>query len=329
MFTLTCTAELAAFVAVDVGVVWTGPDQFTSSDTMASLTAEASSHASQLMVASAAQSGDYTCAVTLDSASNFLTESNPATQVRPISVGELVDTVCMSALLTPPPCVVGAPSSPVVTSVPQTNSIAFSWTQPQFDVVMTYNILFEYNGSCSVTISPIPVVGLLITTINPTGLFSFSNYRLTVTAVNPVGSTTTVVIVTTLPKGEILANNLLHVSTSYPHTLPPPHTHILLPPTAPSGRVLNLVASSFNSTSVTITWDRVSCVQRNSEITGYQISYDGDSVNVPGTDMREFTASGLIPRTQYTFLVTPLSNSGMGTQVASVVRGTSPAEGKQ
>ena len=95
MFTLTCTAELAASVdvGVTVGVVWTGPDQFTSSDTMASLTAEASSHASQLMVASAAQSGDYTCAVTLDSASNFLTESNPATQVRPISVGELVDTV--------------------------------------------------------------------------------------------------------------------------------------------------------------------------------------------------------------------------------------------
>ncbi len=95
MFTLTCTAELAASVdvGVTVGVVWTGPDQFTSSNTMASLTAEASSHASQLMVASAAQSGDYTCTVTLGSASNLRTESNPATQVRPISVGELVDTV--------------------------------------------------------------------------------------------------------------------------------------------------------------------------------------------------------------------------------------------
>ncbi len=102
----------------------------------------------------------------------------------------------------------------------------------------------------------------------------------------------------------------------------------LLPPTAPSGPVLNLVASSFSSTSVTIQWDRVSCVQRNSDITGYQISYDGDPVNVTGTDVREFTASGLIPRTQYTFLVTPLSNSGMGTEVASVVRETSPAEGE-
>ncbi len=95
MFTLTCTAELAASVdvGVTVGVVWTGLDQFTSSNTMASLTAGASSHSSQLMVASAALSGDYTCAVTLNSASNFLTESNPITQVRPISVGELVDTV--------------------------------------------------------------------------------------------------------------------------------------------------------------------------------------------------------------------------------------------
>ena len=239
-----------------------------------------------------------------------------------------------------PPCVVGAPSSPVVTSVPLTNSIAFSWTQDdQSDVVVTYGIVFEYNGSCSVTTPPMSVSGFFITTINPTDLFSFNNYRLTVTAVNPVGSNTTVVIVTTLPKGETL------LLTFAPLT--PPPTHILLPPqflvrhnslcpfypvysypTAPSGPVLNLVANSFNSTSVTITWDRVSCVQRNSDITGYQISYDGDSVNVPGTDMREFTASGLIPRTQYTFLVTPLSNSGMGTQVASVVRETSPAEGE-
>ncbi|XP_064386138.1 mucin-2-like isoform X3 [Halichondria panicea] len=286
MFTLTCTAELAASVdvGVTVGVVWTGPDQFTSSNTMASLTAGDSSHASQLMVASAAQSGDYTCAVTLDSVSNLLTDSDPATQVRPISV-------------------VGAPSSPVVTSVPLINSIAFSWTQDdQSDVVLTYGIVFEYNGSCSEMVEPSVNSGFFFTTFTPTNLFSFSNYRMTVTAVNPVGSTTTVVIVTTLPK-------------------------------VPSGPVLNLVASSFSSTSVTITWDRVSCAMRNSDITGYQISYvytvEGttlDSVNIPGTDMREFTASGLIPRTQYTFLVTPLSNSGMGTQVASVVRETSLAE---
>ena len=89
------------------------------------------------------------------------------------------------------------------------------------------------------------------------------------------------------------------------------------------------MASSFNSTSVTIQWDRVTCVLRNSDITGYQISYDGETVDVSGTDMREFTASGLIPRTQYTFTVTPISNSGMGTEVASVVRETSQAEGAQ
>ncbi len=95
------------------------------------------------------------------------------------------------------------------------------------------------------------------------------------------------------------------------------------------------MASPFNSTSVTIQWDRVSCVQRNSDITGYQISYGYtvggitlDNASIPGTDMREFTASGLIPRTRYRFLVTPLSNSGMGSQVASVVRETSPAEGE-
>ncbi len=200
MFTLTCTAELAVSVdvVVTVDVVWTGSGDFTTSgDTILS---------SQLMVASAAQSGDYTCTVTLDSASNFLTESDPVTQVQPISVGELVDTI--QYIVDPSPCVVGAPSSPVVTSVPQQDSIAFSWTQDnQSDVVVTYNFVFEYNGSCSVTTPPMSVSGFLITTTNPTNLFSFSNYRLTVTAVNPVGSTTTVVIVTTLPKGETLLIN--------------------------------------------------------------------------------------------------------------------------
>ncbi len=124
--------------------------------------------------------------------------------------------------------VVGAPSSPVVTSVPQTNSITFSWTQDdQLDVVVTYNFLFEYNGSCSVTIEPI-AISFLITTINPTGLISFSNYRLTVTAVNPVGSNTTVVIVTTLPSGKtLLANNLAISLPPPPHT----HTHSYRPPT--------------------------------------------------------------------------------------------------
>ena len=97
VFTLTCTAMLdtSVDVSVSVGVVWTGPGGFTTSDTMADLTAGDSSHSSQLMVASATQSGDYTCAVTLNSASNFLTESSPGTLVRPISVGELVGMLCV------------------------------------------------------------------------------------------------------------------------------------------------------------------------------------------------------------------------------------------
>ena len=155
-------------------------------------------------------------------------------------------TLC-SALLTPPPCVVDAPSSPVVTSVPQQDSIAFSWTQDdQFDVVESYYIVFEYNGPCSVTFTPIEG-SLMQTGFDPMDLDSFSNYRLTVTAVNPVGSNTTVVMVTTLPSGETLIPPHPHITltllppphllpptpTHYPHTLTPPpltpHTHTLPP----------------------------------------------------------------------------------------------------
>ena len=88
-------------------------------------------------------------------------------------------------------------------------------------------------------------------------------------------------------------------------------------PTAPSGAILNLVSSSALST-VTLQWDRVSCLTRNSDITGYEVTFGPTSSStrttesITGTEMRTFTATGLIPRTQYTFQVTPLSDSGNG-----------------
>ncbi len=92
----------------------------------------------------------------------------------------------------------------MVTSVPLTNSITFSWTQDnQNDVVVSYGIVFEYSGPCSVMVAPIEG-SVMQRGFDPVDLFSFSNYQMTVSAINPVGSNTTVVIVTTLPKGETL-----------------------------------------------------------------------------------------------------------------------------
>ncbi len=66
--------------------------------------------------------------------------------------------------------------------------------------------------------------------------------------------------------------------------------------------------------TVTLQWDRVPCLTRNSEITGYEVTFglSSASFRINGTEMRTFTASRLIPRTEYTFQVTPLSDSGDG-----------------
>ncbi len=100
---------------------------------------------------------------------------------------------------------------------------------------------------------------------------------------------------------------------------------------APSGTVQNLVAS-ITLSSVTLQWDRVSCLTRNSEITGHEVTFGPTSSStrttesITGTEMRTFTVTGLIPRTQYTFQVTPLSDSGNGP-AATITSETSLSSG--
>ena len=89
--------------------------------------------------------------------------------------------------------------------------------------------------------------------------------------------------------------------------------------TAPSsGPPQSVMMSSVTSSSVTVQWGRVSCIDRNSEITGYTVRYGqtGSTTIVmeSGTSDsdRMFTASGLIPRTSYTFEVAAVSSEGTG-----------------
>ena len=91
--------------------------------------------------------------------------------------------------------------------------------------------------------------------------------------------------------------------------------------TAPiSGPPQFVMMSSVTFNSITVQWGRVSCIGRNSEITGYTVRYgQTDSTttvmeSVSGTSDidRMFTASGLIPRTSYTFEVAAVSSEGTG-----------------
>lgn len=54
-------------------------------------------------------------------------------------------------------------------------------------------------------------------------------------------------------------------------------------------------------------------MDRNSEITGYTVTFElGNVYSVTQTENRVFIATGLIPRTNYTFQVSPVSDTGSG-----------------
>ena len=68
----------------------------------------------------------------------------------------------------------------------------------------------------------------------------------------------------------------------------------------------DVTISETTITSITVTWQRVRCVDRNADITNYVVQYVGVSesrgFSVPD-DPREYTFTGLVPWTDYTIVV--------------------------
>ena len=79
------------------------------------------------------------------------------------------------------------------------------------------------------------------------------------------------------------------------------------------------IRSTITAISITLMWDRLSCVDRNGEITGYRILY-GTTTPLDQTEMitgtsssdRTFTASGLVPLTTYMFRIAAVNSDGVG-----------------
>ena len=83
-------------------------------------------------------------------------------------------------------------------------------------------------------------------------------------------------------------------------------------PTAATSPPEGLTVTSTSSTSISIMWGEVPCSGRNAEIHAYILNYypidslrdqNGGVLGSTGLSNRVFTASGLIPRTRYTFEV--------------------------
>ncbi len=113
-----------------------------------------------------------------------------------------------------------APSAPVIAVIAGTTSLTFSWTQPEEgDIVSHYVIAVSYVGDCPEIGNAFPEASSSNfpgTAFSFTTLQEYSNYSLSVSAVNDAGSSETITLVaTTLSTGE-------HTHTHYMMTLPAP-----------------------------------------------------------------------------------------------------------
>jgi len=205
-----------------------------------------------------------------------------------------------SVTLDPPP------TPPTVTRGAATPTSVVVFWSPEAGVG-SYEISFqratgnEQLGGCtSFDHSGNVTVGGNITTHNVTGLQEFSTYLIAVTAVSNVRGRT--------------GSNTLTVDTLM---------------AAPSGSPQSLREEETTSTNITIAWDAVNCIERNSDITGYVVRYTppstsgNDSVMVAGTGdaWGVVTIDGLAPSTQYSIQVAVVnsdSNVGVFSTALSV-----------
>ena len=87
--------------------------------------------------------------------------------------------------------------------------------------------------------------------------------------------------------------------------------------TAPTGPPASVTQTTAASTSVTVQWEEVPCLDRNGEITDYQVvtaNSQGMAVGTADVDVavRQATISGLTPSTQYTVSVAAVNDAGTG-----------------
>ena len=199
-----------------------------------------------------------------------------------------------------------------MSTTPQSTSITITWTQPEGDVVDYYEITYFYQGPCP-GVTQSETVNDTQTEIGPSSgdmrqftaadLHEFSNYKILIIGSNAGISPPFKTTVTTLPDGMMYSHGIFYIGLIHKLTS-----------TAPSGPPQSLTVTSTTPFSITIQWGEVECLEQNSEITGYSVRYEtrGMTANVTGASNRTFTATGLTPRTNYTFEVAAVSDSGTG-----------------
>ena len=82
---------------------------------------------------------------------------------------------------------------------------------------------------------------------------------------------------------------------------------------APTGAPASVTQTTVTSNSVTVQWEEVPCLDRNGEITDYQVTLNpAEGTADVDVAARQGTISGLTPSTQYTVSVAAVNGAGTG-----------------
>ena len=99
----------------------------------------------------------------------------------------------------------------------------------------------------------------------------------------------------------------------------------LFPP-APSAPPTSVSTSDVTSSSITVQWGPVDCIDRNGDITGYSVRYgvqgneSTKTMSVTGGDTNETTITGLTPSTTFFIEVAAVNSAGTGVNSSAVTR---------
>ena len=240
--------------------------------------------------------------------------------------------VCMREYLILSCSLVGPPSTPIITNMTsRTTSINLVWSQGAGDVVDSYTISYSYTTrECDGTVlgsDTITGIDGSIRVYSLSNIEENSDFDISITAVNGAGRSPVPARTysTTLVAGEIFMPTMIYtycvaIYHTYTHTHIHTHTRtctcilslsLTHTPAAPSGFVTSLMTTAITSTTVSISWGRVPCKDRNAAITRYALIYgpSSDSSVRSGIFVMDintnnvYTITGLLPRTGYTIQV--------------------------
>ena len=195
-------------------------------------------------------------------------------------------------------------------------TISLSWTSAG-SVLDNYEVMWERDTSreCPGVDEDSATITGGSTSYTISRLEENSNYTITVIAISTAGSAISIpVTAMTGQAGKGLYSNMLGMISGY----------INFFPSAPSAPPTAVRTTGKTSSSITVQWGPVDCIQRIGDITGYSVRYGvqrserSQTMSISGGNTTETTISGLTPSTTYSIEVAAVNSAGIGAYSSSI-----------